>query len=340
MAPVTMEWESRLGHRLRVRDLYILSVVVKSGGMAQAARRLAMTQPSVSAAIANLEHVLGVRLLDRSPRGTEPTIYADAILKRSVTVFDELKQTVRDVGFLADPTTGEMRIGCAESTTATVLPRFIEHFSKRYPQVVIHVADVPPPAISNSGLQDRKFDLIFARQSPSAFEAPMAADLNVEYLFNDPLIIASGQHSRWARRRKIKLAELINEPWILTPPDTWNYLCVADACRTYGLNFPKARLFSFSTHLANHFVANGPFITTCARSIAHACSLKVLPVNFQELPWMLTIVTLKNRTLSPVVERFIECAREVSKALAKTYDLPAFGSKLHPLSSRKATTSK
>ena len=109
-----MEWESRLGRRLRVRDLYILSTVVKSGGMAKAARQLAMTQPAVSAAIANLEYMLGVRLLDRGPRGIEPTIYADAMLKRSIAVFDELKQSVKDIESLTDPATGELRIGCPE----------------------------------------------------------------------------------------------------------------------------------------------------------------------------------------------------------------------------------
>ena len=71
MAGVTMEWESRLGRRLRVRDLYILSTVVKSGGMAKAARELAMTQPAVSEAIANLEHLLRVRLLERFPLDTD-----------------------------------------------------------------------------------------------------------------------------------------------------------------------------------------------------------------------------------------------------------------------------
>src|SRR3954447_7478484 len=144
MTSVTMEWESRLGKRLRVRDLYILSTVVKTGGMAKAARQLAMTQPAVSSAIANLEHMLGVRLLDRSPRGIVPTIYADAMLKRSVAVFDELKQSVKDVAFLADPTTGELRIGCGETIIATVLPRIIHRFSKKYARV--HVHDVPPPA--------------------------------------------------------------------------------------------------------------------------------------------------------------------------------------------------
>ncbi len=114
MTSVPMEWESRLGRRLRVRDLYVLSTVVKSGGIGKAARQLAMTQPAVSAAIANLEHMLGVRLLDRSPRGIEPTIYAHAMLKRSIAVFDELKQSVKDVESLADPATGELRIGSPE----------------------------------------------------------------------------------------------------------------------------------------------------------------------------------------------------------------------------------
>ena len=114
MTSVPMEWESRLGRRLRVRDLYVLSTVVKSGGIGKAARQLAMTQPAVSAAIANLEHMLGVRLLDRSPRGIEPTIYAYAMLKRSIAVFDELKQSVKDVESLADPATGELRIGSPE----------------------------------------------------------------------------------------------------------------------------------------------------------------------------------------------------------------------------------
>ena len=88
MAAVTMEWESRLGRRLRVRDLYILSVAVRTGSMAKAARQLAISQPAVSEAIANLEHILAVPLLDRTPRGVEPTIYADAILRRSSAVFD------------------------------------------------------------------------------------------------------------------------------------------------------------------------------------------------------------------------------------------------------------
>src|SRR5262249_20886272 len=147
MPPVTMEWESRLGRRLRLRDLYVLSTVVRTGGMAKAARQLAMTQPSVSAAISNLEHMLGVSLLDRSPSGVMPTLYAEAILRRSGSVFDELKQSVRDVETLADPSTGELRIAAAESLNATVVARFVDRFSNKYPRVLVHIQDIPPPGV-------------------------------------------------------------------------------------------------------------------------------------------------------------------------------------------------
>jgi DNA-binding transcriptional LysR family regulator len=310
-----MEWESRLGRRLRVRDLYILSTVVKSGGMAKAARQLAMTQPAVSAAIANLEHILGIRLLDRSPRGIEPTIYADALLRRSIAIFDELKQSVRDLEFLADPTTGELRIGCPDSINATVLPQFIEHFAKRHPHVVVHVLDVPSPAIKDPGLRDRKYDLVFARTGLPRPNEQITDDLQLDYLFDDPLAITAGPHSRWARRRTIDLAELINEPWILAPSSTWNYLGVAEAFRARGLDMPKVSLFGFSLHLVNHFVANGPFLTAYPRSVARVSSLKVLPIKLPVRPWPVAIATLKNRTLSPVVERFIGCARELAKSL-------------------------
>jgi hypothetical protein len=80
---------------------------------------------------------------------------------------------------------------------------------------------------------------------------------------------------------------------------------------------PKVHLFGFSVHLANHFVANGPYLTAYPRSVARFCSLKALPIKLPVRPWMVAIVTLKNRTLSPVVERFIGCAREVSKVLEK-----------------------
>src|SRR5687767_4492926 len=125
MESLPRHWESRIGRRLRLRDLHILFAVVQWGSMAKAATHLAMSQPAVSESIANLEDALRVRLLDRSPQGIEPTIYGRALLKRGNAVFDELRQAIREIEFLADPTAGEVAVACPELLLAGLLPAAI-----------------------------------------------------------------------------------------------------------------------------------------------------------------------------------------------------------------------
>jgi DNA-binding transcriptional LysR family regulator len=104
----------RIERRLKLQDLRTLISVVQAGSMHKAAERLAMSQPAVSRAIADLERAVGVRLLDRTPQGIEPTQYGRALIKRGVVMFDELRQGVRDIETLSDPSTGELRLGCSE----------------------------------------------------------------------------------------------------------------------------------------------------------------------------------------------------------------------------------
>ena len=74
----------------------------------------------MSKAIAYLEHTLGVRLLDWSRQGVEPTPYGRALVKRGVAMFDELHQGVRDIASLSDPTVGEIRMGGSEHTISAI----------------------------------------------------------------------------------------------------------------------------------------------------------------------------------------------------------------------------
>jgi DNA-binding transcriptional LysR family regulator len=116
-----VDWDHHIGRRLRLRDLHIFFTVVHCGSMAKAAAQLRVSQPAVSQVVSDLEHALGVSLLDRSSRGVEPNLYGRTLLKGGAAAFDELKQTVKEIQFLADPTTGEARIGCPE-TVAAILP--------------------------------------------------------------------------------------------------------------------------------------------------------------------------------------------------------------------------
>jgi DNA-binding transcriptional LysR family regulator len=304
-----IDWEGRIGRRLKLRDLHVYFAVVECGSMAKAAARLGVSQPTVSEIIGDLEHTFGVRLLDRIARGVEPTMYGKALLKRGIAAFDELKQSTRDIEFLADPTVGELKIGCAESIAAAVLPKILERFNQQYPRVVIHVDDVPSTALSV--VRDRKHDLVVARTVTPVDDEK---DFNIETLFDDQMVLATHARNRWASRRKIKLAELIDEPWFLSAPDTWAYGRLAEACQALGLDMPKASFVTVSVHLRNHMLASGRFVTAIPKSIADWCGLKVLPVDLPVRPWPVVMVTLKNRTLSPIVERFLACAREVGKS--------------------------
>src|SRR5262245_12425754 len=132
-----MEWSDRIGRRLKPRDLHVFLAVAENGNMAKAAEQLAISRPVVSKTIADLERTLGVHLLDRTPKGVEPTIYGRALLKRSLAVFDELRQSVKEIEFLADPSTGELRIGFSEIPAGGLIPAAIDRLSRRYPRMIV-----------------------------------------------------------------------------------------------------------------------------------------------------------------------------------------------------------
>src|SRR5215467_7329229 len=131
-----LDWESRIGRRVRLRDLHVLFAVAQHRSMVAAGAQLGISQSAVSQAIAALEDALKVRLLDRTPRGAATTMYADALIRRGRAAFEELRLGVKDIEFLADPTAGEVRIACSESISAGILPPIIERLSKRHPRMV------------------------------------------------------------------------------------------------------------------------------------------------------------------------------------------------------------
>jgi DNA-binding transcriptional LysR family regulator len=302
-----------MGRRFKLRDLHVFFTVVQRGSMGKAAQQLGISQPAVSEVIADLEHALGVRLLDRSPRGIEPTIYGSALLKRSITVFDELKQSVRDIEFLANPLVGEIRIGCPESH-AFISSAIIDRLSRRYPEIVVHVVTAQPATLEFRELRERQVDLLLGRVS-----APLENDdVQVEILLEDRLLVVAGADNPWTGRRKVDLAELINERWLLLPSNNVISSLIAEAFAARGLAVPRESV-SADVNVRLHLLSTGRFITifpeSLVQSIAERWSIKPLPINLGIQAPPVGIVTLKNRTLSPVVGLFIEAARDVAKSI-------------------------
>jgi DNA-binding transcriptional LysR family regulator len=308
-----MQWHDRIGRRLKLRDLHILLAVVQRGSMAKAAAELAISQPAVSKAIADMEYAVGQRLLDRSRRGIEPTTFGRVLVKRGTAIFDELKQAAQELDFLTDPTVGELRVGSSEGMAAGLLPAIIDRFSRLYPRVALTVAQAVFATMQYRELRERSVDLLLGRSY-----APFAeADLESEVLFDDPSVVLAGSRSRWAKSRRLRLADLSHERWILPPADSLPRAATAEMFRASGVNLPDAPLTTLSIHVVLQLVATGRFVTILPRSVLRFSGrdrrLKELPIKLPILPRPIVIMSLKNRALSPIAQRFIDCARAVAK---------------------------
>jgi DNA-binding transcriptional LysR family regulator len=312
---VVMPWTDRIGRNLKLHDLHVLMAVIQAGSMGKAAQRLNTAQPAISRSIAALEHAFGVPLLDRSRRGVEPTKHGRALLDCGVAVFDELRQGVKRMDFLSDPTTGEVRIGGNEAIIAGALPAVFERLRRRYPGILIHVTQAAAFAQQYRDLRERKIDFIFGRVAPSVEE-----DVDVEILFQERLFVVAGVRHRLSRRRKIELAELAEGPWALSPPDSLVGSLVSEAFRASGVEVPSKSLATGLVHLQCALVASGGFLAILPGSMLRFCAnlppLKVLPVTLPVSPWPVGITVLKNRTPNPAAQLFIECTRGVVKPLA------------------------
>jgi DNA-binding transcriptional LysR family regulator len=310
-----MDWTERIGSRLKLRDLHILLAVVEWGGMAKAARHLAVSQPVVSRAIADLEHGLGVRLLDRTPQGVEPTVYGRTVLNRGLAVFDELRGSVRDIRFLLDPMAGELRIGSNEAIAGGMLAAVLNRLSSQRPRIAFQVKLGDAAMLHYHDLRERNVDLLFGRMVELKED-----DVNAEVLFKDPLYVVASTNNPWTRRRRVDLKDLVHEPWSMPPSDSNAGALMMQAFRASGLAVPHIAVAGYGTQLQSALVGTGRFMTifpgSFLRFSGKRLGLKALPIELPIPPRPVGVVTLKTRTLSPLAQLFIDCARNLSKPLA------------------------
>jgi DNA-binding transcriptional LysR family regulator len=180
---------------------------------------------------------------------------------------------------------------------------------------VFHVVTTDLFPLRDRELRDRKIEL-----AVMPVEGLLQQNMNAEILFDDRHVVLAAAKSKWSRRRNLALADLIDEPWVLPPPDSPVGSYIAGAFRAAGLPPPRARVPTFSIPLHQSLLATGHFLTALPLSMLHHhehLPLKMLSVNFPAPPRPVGMVTLRNRMLSPLAQLFIDCARKVAEPLAK-----------------------
>jgi len=180
-----------------------------------------------------------------------------------------------------------------------------------------HVEQVHWPTVRFPELNERKVDLVLARLAGPLDGS--GQDLQAEVLFDDPFSAVVGPNSKWGRRRRLDLTELADEQWLMTPLDVLAGHFVTEAFEACGLKPPTPLVASYSTYLRTNLASRSQYIAVLPRSVlllnASQYSLKELPIRLSSRPSPVAVVTLKNRTLTPAVQVFIEYAREIAGSL-------------------------
>ena len=307
-----MKWMDRVGRRVKLRDLHIVLAVAEAGSMTRAAEELAVSYPVVSKTISELERTLGVRLFDRSISGVEPTHYGRALLQSGAAVFDEMRKGLQQIEFIKQPDAGDLRIGSSIVVDAGLLPAILDRFAQDFPRAVLHVMHEDIATQQYDNLRNRNVELVLGRL-PAAMTEP---DLVAEPLFDEPLVVVAGVESPWARRRNLTLADLVEAPWVLAQPGSLARSLQDGVFRNSGLEPRSASVLTVSLHLYMRVIETGRWVGLVPASVmrfgGQHMRLKALPVKIVSPPAPVGFVTVKDRTLTPLAERFIDCTRKVA----------------------------
>jgi DNA-binding transcriptional LysR family regulator len=305
----------RAQRRVRLRDLETLVAVVQAGAMRKASDSLHLSEPAISKAMRELEDALGVKLLERGRRGITPTPFGDALVRRSKALIDELQGALRELAHLADPGAGEVRLGAMESQAGGVVAAAVRAQLQRHPRMRFHVDLGQSLELIGHFLPQRLVDLVVARP----LSLPLPPDVVGEALFHDQLRVAVGPEDPLARRRKVTLADLQGEHWILSRNEVVPGTPVPSAFAAAGLPFPQRVVISGSLNMRQNMLAHGRFVTCVPHSLLPFARVRgnfhILPIELPRWPSPTMILQLRGRTLGPAAEAFCETLRELSRPL-------------------------
>jgi DNA-binding transcriptional LysR family regulator len=185
---------------------------------------------------------------------------------------------VKNIEFLADPTAGEVRIGCNPFLAPAFVSSVVDRVTRRFPRIVVHVV-IPQAEIIYQELNERKVDFLITR----IWESTVGYPFDFENLFEDSFVVVAGAQNPWVRRRRIALAELMNEPWVLPPPERTLGQITTEAFRACGLDHPRTSVVSPTPEVRLSLLATGRFISIFPTSSlifpTRRAELKVLPVD-------------------------------------------------------------
>jgi DNA-binding transcriptional LysR family regulator len=296
-----------------LRQLRYFVAVAEELSFTRAAGRLRIAQQSLSQQITVLERIVGARLFDRDARGTRLTEVGRLFLPEARAVIERAEQAVTTVGRAARGEVGRLSLAFLATTSNYLLPPVVRAFRARFPDVELATEDVGIGALV-AGLREGTYDAAFTRP-------PLVEGLSSRTLITERACAVLPEGHRLAGRDELRLSELADESWVLTPRSAWPpwHAKYDEDYREAGFE-PKVVQRAASVQNLLGLVAAGVGVTRLAQS-TH--SLRRGGVVFVPLvgDWALTEVVWHPDADKPALRELIEVVVE----LAATTDLTQSG---------------
>ena len=196
--------------RFTLRQLEYVRAVAQDGGIAQAARSLNVSQPSVAQGLAKLEAVTGLSLFERHhARGVTLTSQGRQFLGHAVGLLEHAAQVERDATALAAFKAGEIRLGCFTTIAAFYLPGLIRSFNQAHPDIRILAEEATLDLLADH-VRNGNLDACLTYDIGDSLEG-----LDIRLLTTiEPVVILSSRHPL-AGKSSIQLCEVAGEAYVM-----------------------------------------------------------------------------------------------------------------------------
>ena len=198
--------------RIELRHLRYFVAVAEELHFGKAARRLGIAQPPLSLQIQRLEAELGVPLFERTSRRVELTAAGHRLLKEGKRLLDDFASATDAARRAARGETGSIAVAFAASVMFLSLPRIIRRFREDFPHVRLELRELST-GMQIEALRAGDLDIGFLREPPpdEAFAT--------ETVMRERLVLALSKRHELASRKRVRLADVANEDFVLFPQD-------------------------------------------------------------------------------------------------------------------------
>lgn len=291
------------------RHLRYLIAVSEFGNISKAAQHLHIAQPPLSRQIRQLEDELGAELLLRHKHGVELTNVGAVFLRRARKLVADADRAIAEVRQSRNIQSGVVRIGIA-SGLGGVASQVVDAHRRRFPNLEIQCKDVFS-SLQNAALHKREVDVGFMRPPVDT------GQLNSQVLFEEKFLVVLPRQHPLAKRRTLRLRDVVAEPLIIFERrySTGLYDAILDLYRKQGFS-PHLTLTHTETHeeAGKVMVATGKGIFI---GVGAMVNTSVLGVHLAAVPLKETgakfpvCIAWRQRETSPAVLEFVASARKL-----------------------------